>query len=531
VQTIVNQSGDALSPATDIATVIRRHAVERPDHPAIVSDSGTLTYGELDARSSRLAQALRAEGVGPGDRVAIIDRNGPVHLEVLFGAAKLGAIPAPVNFRLTAPEVAYILENAGVRVWVVGAEYAELAAVVIATLEAPPVVVVVGAAGERPGYDDWLAAHPAQDPGARPAPEDTAYLIYSSGTTGHPKGVELTHANVLSVVGVYEREMGLGADAVFLDALPLFHIGGASMALAAHLVGATNVLLRDPAGPALVAQLSGAGVTHAVMVPALFQAMLAVPGVAEQDYSSLQSLIYGASPISETLLAEAVRTFGCDFLQAYGMTEGGGTIVLLGPEDHDPDGPNRHRLRACGRPLPGVEIRLVDPDTGEEVPDGEVGELWVRGPSVMRGYWRAPEQTAAAIVDGWFRSGDLGHRDADGYLFLSDRVKDMIVSGGENIYPAEVENALASHPGVADVAVIAVPSERWGETPKAIVVRAPGAPVAAEELLDHCRERLARYKCPTSVEWADQLPRNPSGKLLKKVLRAPFWEGRGRAIG
>jgi len=522
VQTNVND--------TSIASIVRRQGAERPEHPAIHCDGRTLTYAELDARSSRLAQALRAEGVGAGDRVAILDKNSPEHLELVFAAAKLGAVPAPINFRLTAPEVTYIVEHSGAVVWVVSSEYAALAHDVVAELDAPPAVVVVGAAGARPGYEDWIGAHDAIDPGVVPAPGDTGYQIYSSGTTGHPKGVELTHANVMGVIGVYEDAIGLGSEAVFLDALPLFHIGGSSMALATHLVGATNVFVREPTGDALVAQLGRERITHGVMVPALFQAMLAVPGVADHDYADLHALIYGASPISETLLADAVRTFGCDFHQAYGMTEASGTIVLLGPEDHDPDGPNRHRLRACGKPLPGVEIRIVDPETGIDVDDGAVGELWIRSASVMRGYWKDPEQTAQAIVDGWFRSGDAGFRDPDGYLYLHDRVKDMIVSGGENIYPAEIENALASHPAVTDAAVIAVPSERWGETPKAIVVRTPGADVTADELIEHCRERLARYKCPTSVDWADELPRNPSGKLLKKVLRAPFWEGRDRAI-
>jgi long-chain acyl-CoA synthetase len=231
------------------------------------------------------------------------------------------------------------------------------------------------------------------------------------------------------------------------------------------------------------------------------------------------------------VLAKAIETFGCKFWQAYGLTETTGAIVNLPPEDHDPQGPNRHRLRSCGVAGPGVEMRIVDVGTGEDMPTGEVGEIWVRTRQVMKGYWNLPEATADAMVDGWFRTGDAGYVDEDGYLYIHDRVKDMIVSGGENVYPAEVENVLMEHPAIADVAVIGVPSDKWGETPKAMVVTAPGAEVTEQEIIDFARERLAKYKCPTSVDFVDVLPRNPSGKILKKDLRAPFWEGRERMVG
>jgi long-chain acyl-CoA synthetase len=272
-------------------------------------------------------------------------------------------------------------------------------------------------------------------------------------------------------------------------------------------------------------------VTHAFLVPAAIQFMLAVPGVDDADFSSLRVFVYGASPISEAVLSKAIAVLGCDFWQAYGLTETTGAVVNLPPEDHDPTGPNAHRLRSCGVAGPGVELRLVDISTGEDVPTGEVGEIWIRSRQVMKGYWNQPEATEEAITeDGWFRSGDVGYLDADGYLYIHDRVKDMIVSGGENVYPAEVENVLMAHPAVADVAVIGVPSERWGEEPKAIVVKAGDAEVTPEELIDFTRGKLAKFKCPTSVEFTDALPRNPSGKVLKKDLRAPYWEGRDRMV-
>ena len=266
-------------------------------------------------------------------------------------------------------------------------------------------------------------------------------------------------------------------------------------------------------------------------MPAALQFMLMVPGVEQADFGALRTIVYGASPISEDVLARSVATFGAGFWQAYGLTETTGAIVHLAPEDHDLSGPNRHRLRSCGKAGPGVELRIVDPDTGDDVPVGDVGEIWVSGPQVMKGYWNNDEATAEAVdADGWFRSGDIGYLDDDGYLYIHDRVKDMVVSGGENVYPAEVENALMRHPGIADVAVIGVPHEKWGETAKAVVVKAEGADPSEEEIIAFAREHLARFKCPTSVDFVDVLPRNPSGKVLKKDLRAPHWAGKERQV-
>jgi acyl-CoA synthetase (AMP-forming)/AMP-acid ligase II len=276
-------------------------------------------------------------------------------------------------------------------------------------------------------------------------------------------------------------------------------------------------------------------ITNAILVPAVLQMLLATPGIREVDFSSLRTMVYGASPISEEVLVGSMRVFGCGFVQAYGLTETTGGIAALVEEDHDPGGPRAHLLRSAGRPWGDTELRIVGGD-GRDLPDGEVGEVWVRSVQNMKGYWRNPEATAEVYPEGrgedgrgWLCTGDAGYLK-DGYLFIHDRVKDMIVSGGENIYPAEVENALMSHPAVADVAVIGVPSERWGETVKAIVVDAASGAASDEELIAHCRERLARYKCPTSVDRIAALPRNPSGKILKTELREPYWRGRERRV-
>jgi long-chain acyl-CoA synthetase len=291
-------------------------------------------------------------------------------------------------------------------------------------------------------------------------------------------------------------------------------------------------LVREVVPDQLVERIVEARVTHGFVVPAVLQFMLAVPGVEGRDFSALRAFLYGASPISERVLATAVRTFGCQFVQAYGLTESTGTIMYLPAADHDVDGAHRHRLRAVGIPTPGSEAKVIDLATAETVPTGQVGEIWVKGPTVMAGYWHLPDQTADALQPGgWLRTGDAGYEDPDGYFYIHDRVKDMIVSGAENIYPAEVENVIMSHPDVADVAVIGIPHDRWGETPCAKVVRVADSQMTADQLLAYCRERLAGFKCPTSIQWIDQLPRSPSGKVLKKDLRAPYWDGRDRMVG
>jgi long-chain acyl-CoA synthetase len=267
------------------------------------------------------------------------------------------------------------------------------------------------------------------------------------------------------------------------------------------------------------------------LVPAVLMILLATPSLGTTNLSSLRLIFYGASPISEDVLVKCMETFGCAFCQVYGMTETTGAITALPFEDHDPNGPRQGLLRSAGKPHESVELRIVDSETGEDAPVGEVGEVWTRSAYNMAGYWRKDDETSATINrDGWLRTGDAGYFDAEGYLYLHDRIKDMIVSGAENVYPAEVENVLLSHPSIADAAVIGVPDERWGETVKAIVVVAPGHTLDAKSVMEHCRSRLAHYKCPTSVDATDALPRNPSGKILKRELRAPYWAGKVRAI-
>ena len=355
--------------------------------------------------------------------------------------------------------------------------------------------------------------------------------LYTSGTTGLPKGVMLTNANLATAISEAGITFHITDDTVSLVAMPLFHIGGSGWALCAMSRGGRSVILRDVDPNVLLELIAVERITEMFVVPAVLMLVLATPSLRDTDLSSLRLIFYGASPISEDVLVKCMTAFGCAFCQVYGMTETTGAITALSFEDHDPDGPRRGLLRSAGKPHQSVSLRVVDPDSGQDAPLGAVGEVWTRSPYNMAGYWRKPEETAATIdAEGWLRTGDAGYFDADGYLYLHDRIKDMVVSGGENIYPAEVENVLLSHPAIVDAAVIGVPDPKWGETVKAIVVLAPGETLDEAGVIAHCRVSLAHYKSPTSVDVTDALPRNPSGKILKRELRAPYWAGKERSI-
>jgi long-chain acyl-CoA synthetase len=514
-----------------LAGILRTHAARGPDRPMITFGARVVTWGEMRARASRVAQALREAGVGAQDRVAFVERNAPEYFEVLFAGGMLNAVNVAVNWRLAPREMAYIINDAAARVLFVGTDFVAHLSEMEATLTSVRTIVVLGEHPRYPAYQTWLARQPDVDPMAVVSPGDVAMQLYTSGTTGLPKGVMLTNANLGILVPRMGPTWGFDATSVNIVAMPLFHIGGSGWALVGMCVGAHSILFRDFVPSEVLAAIGRHRITNALFVPAMLQFMTAAPEAAAGDYGSLRSIVYGASPITNEVLLRSMKTFGCDFIQVYGLTESTGAITQLDPADHDPTGPRAHLLRSAGKPYPWVELRIVDPSTGEDCPRGQVGELWTRSLQNMKGYWNRAQETADVLSgDGWLRTGDAGFLDAEGYVYLTDRVKDMIISGAENIYPAEVENALADHPGIADVAVIGVPDARWGETVKAIVVRAAGAEPTAEEIIAYARQRLAHFKCPTSVDFAPALPRNPSGKLLKRELREPYWQGHTRRI-
>jgi long-chain acyl-CoA synthetase len=517
-----------------VGDVTRVHAAERGEKRALVYEDRSWTFGRLDESASRIGQALLAEGVAPQERVAFLDKNSPEYFELLFGAGKVNAVTVAVNWRLAPPEMEFIINDAGTKVLVVGQEFlGHLAEMDLTTVAK---VVVVGDSDDHESFTAWMDRHPAEDPMVAVADDDTCYQLYTSGTTGLPKGVELTNRNFFGMLPFASGEWAFDEDSVNLVGMPLFHIAGSGWGVVGIFNGGETILMRDVDPVAILDLIERYGVTNCLLVPAVLQFLLATPGIDSTDFSKLRTMVYGASPITEEVLVGSMKAMGCDFVQAYGLTETTGGVVILRADDHDPGGPRARLLRSAGKPWGDVELRIVDPATLEDLPDGSVGEIWVRTLQNMKGYYNNPEATAAAFPEGrgedgrgWFRTGDAGYLE-DGFLFIHDRVKDMIVSGAENIYPAEVENALMGHPAVADVAVIGVPSEKWGETVKAIIVAASGADPSEEEIIEYARTRIARYKCPTSVDRVTEIPRNPSGKILKTELRKPYWEGQERFV-
>ena len=491
------------------------------------------TFGEVRADALRVASGLRAAGVGPGDRVACLTKHGAPCTLLALGSALIGAVCTPVNWRLAAPEIEYIVDHAGAKFMMVDGTFAPM--VRAAKLPSVSSTIATDAAEGLVEFERWVARfEPAQTVhAARPA--DTALQLYSSGTTGLPKGVEISHANLIAAFDGLEPGIAFHAGAVMFNALPMFHISGIGVSLFSISRGGTVVFQPEFVPERVLHAFEHDRVTHTFLVPAMILALLNSPSVRATDFRSLEVISYGASPISERVLVDALATFGCRFVQVYGLTETSGAVVWLPPEDHDPGGPKAHLLRAAGRAGEGVGLRIVDAASGRDLPDGEVGEVWIRSPQNMIGYWANPKATAAAYPEGrpggvgWFRSGDAGYL-RDGYLYIHDRIKDMVISGGENIYPAEVENALMRHPAIADCAVIGVPDPKWGEAVKAIAVLRDGMRADEAGVIAWMRERLAHYKCPKSVDFVDALPRNPSGKLLKFVLRKPYWEGRERQV-
>jgi long-chain acyl-CoA synthetase len=504
-----------------LAELIREQAAERPDAPAATCGGRTETYGELHERSSRFAAGLRADGVGEGDRVVHLAKNSTEQLETLFAAAKLGAVSVLLNWRLAPPELAQIVADTGTEVLVASEDYADTAHELLIAVPGLRRLLVAGDDDPETGYEPWLADRPADDPGFVGDDGTVVAQLYTSGTTGRPKGVQLTNANLGVVAPYISPHWGVDSTAVCLVAMPMFHIGGLGMALIGLYNGARQVMVPEIVPGALLDTIEGERVTNGFVVPAVLQFCSAVPGAAERDFSALRSLAYGASAITVPVLRQALTTFRCDFFQVYGLTEVSGAIVQLDADDHDPGGPREHLLRAAGKAYPWVELRIVDPATGAQLPAGEVGEVLTRSAQNTPGYWRQPGETQALYDDdGWLRTGDAGYLDDEGYLFVTDRIKDMVVTGGENVYPIEVEQVLAEHPDVADVAVIGVPDERWGEAVAAIVVRREGATVTADDLLGFTEGSLAGYKAPKRIELAESLPRNPTGKVLKRELRA-----------
>ena len=516
-------------PGVEVMTDAVAHwAAVQPDAEALTYREVRWTWGQWHDRIRRVAGGLTALGLGRGGRVAFLDKNNPACLEVSLGAGLLGAASAMVNWRLAAGELDYVINDSGASVLFVGADL--LPAVEAIRDRLPGVSRVITVGGPDDGYEAFLAAARPADRSPEVTGEDLWLVMYSSGTTGRPKGVMLSHRNIVTHTRHAVPVAPLGPGDRNLVAMPLFHVGGTSYALFGIYAGVPTTFTREPDAASLLAAFAS-GVTHAFFVPAVVAALLAAGEKAIAAMSGLKYLLYGAAPMPLPMLRRALAAWPrLNFVQVYGQTELAGVISALSPQAHR-DASREDLLLSAGTLLPGAQVRVVDPATGQDVATGQPGEFWFRSAQRMMGYLNKPDDTAEAITaEGWLRSGYIGHVDDGGFLFVSDRVKDLIITGGENVYSPEVEQAVAEHPAVAEVAVIGVPDDDWGESVKAMVVLRPGEQATGPEIIEFTRGRLAHYKCPRTVDIIGSIPRNPSGKVLKRTLRAPYWEGRDRQI-
>jgi acyl-CoA synthetase (AMP-forming)/AMP-acid ligase II len=514
--------------ATDMLTFdgfLRHWAADRPDRAAFLHDDRYQSYAQLDDATAKTASMLLAMGLQKGDRVAWIGKNSDLYFNLFYGAARVGIVMVPIGWRLAPAEWEYIVNDTKAKLLFTGPGFDGAGDALAGKV--PDVGRIIGEGEARAMIA--AASRGTFDPAG---PDDAALQLYTSGTTGNPKGAVLSNRNLFALrkhaEGSDQPYTKWDDDEVVLVAMPCAHIGGTGIGIMAVAAGLPALVLAEFTPDGVFDAIENSGVTRLFIVPAALHIMLQQPRCTTVDYSRLKYILYGAAPMPLELLRQCIKVFDAEFIQVYGMTETTGTIVMLPPEDHDPNG--NERMRSAGKPLPGVEIRIVDGADGD-VATGEVGEIWTRSSNNMAGYWNLPEATKGTMASGgWIKTGDAGYLDADGYLYIHDRVKDMIISGGENVYPAEVESAIFGHPDVLEVAVIGVPDDKWGESVKAICVAKPGASLDPDSVIQWARERIAAFKVPKSVDIIDALPRNASGKILRKDLRAPYWHGRDRQV-
>jgi long-chain acyl-CoA synthetase len=511
---------------------LRRALQINPLGIAVLEGERKWTWAEVGERVSRLAGALRQRGVSKGDRVAVLMLNGGRYLELYLAVGWAGAVIVPLNIRWSVAENRDVLQDCGAGMLIVDNAFMEAGRALAATI--PALTLVHADEGEPPtdvaGYESLLAAaNPIPD--AIAGRDDLSGIFYTGGTTGRSKGVMLSHGNLMANALQALAEGLHSPNPIYLHAAPMFHLANGGAMYCMLLTASTNAIIKAFSPEAVAQAIERFRVTDVMLVPTMIQMFVDHPGIAGRDLSSLRQIVYGASPISEALLDRAMaRLPGVRFIQAYGMTELSPAATMLSAEEHVGAGRAKGRHRSGGRAMLGVEVKIVDTEDRPVAP-GTVGEIVVRGDTVMMGYWNRPEETAKAVVDGWMHTGDGGYMDEDGFVYVVDRIKDMIITGGENVYSTEVENVVAQYPGVLQCAVIGVPDARWGEAVHAIVAVKAGTTVEAVDLINFCKERIAGYKCPHSVDVrTDPLPMSGAGKILKRELRRPFWEGQDRRV-
>lgn len=511
-----------------VGDIPERNAKLYPGELAVVDGERVLTFRQFADRVNALANAVLRLGLAPGDKLAVLQENCSQYLELYFGAATAGVAVVPLNYRLSPGELAYVVQDSETQALFYGGKYRELAQQV--TRESPNVRVSV-CIGDAGDYERLLAQSSIERPKVQVREDDVAVLGYTGGTTGLPKGVMTTHRNIITSCYNTALERKLRPGLKFLNVPPLFHAADTNSMFAFSLVGCTNVLIRGADPAVILRQIEQHRITHTLLVPAMILRLLEHPVIEQHDLSSLQVIYYGTAPMPVEPLRRAIAVLGCGFSQTYGATETFVPITILQPDDHVPEGTPEQvrRLASAGRAVIGVKVKVVD-RSGTEVAPNQIGEIVVQGNNVMKGYWKKLELTSEVIKDGWYYTGDMGRMDEIGYLFIADRSKDMIISGGENIYPTEIENVLFQHPAVADVAVIGVPDAAWGESVKAMVVLKQGSVATEADLIDFCKSRLASYKKPRSVSFEASLPRTAAGKLLKRELRGRYWKQGERMV-
>ena len=512
---------------------LKRSVRESPGKLASVCGRARLTFLEMDERVNRLSNALAGLGITAGDRVAILSLNCHRFFELYYGVPQLGAMVVPINFRLQPREIKYIVEHSGSRIIAVDQTLAPLIEAVRPQLESVEHYILMS---DEPregyiGYEELLAGGSPAFDAPEVSDDELLGLFYTSGTTAEPKGVMLTHKNMLSNIAHSEGVYNYLPDDIYLHAAPMFHLADGAAVFSHTSRGATQVFIPRFDPKKVLETVSSERVSLLLLVPTMLNFLLQQPDLDSYDLSSLRHLTYGASPIAPDLLRRAMKVLNCQFGQGYGLTEASPLLTVLNHQDHlVTDEKSERRLASCGKPVQGVDVRVVKDDGSDAMP-GEVGEIIARGPNIMLGYWKRPDDTEDVLRDGWLHTGDLATVDDQGYIYLVDRKKDMIVTGGENVYSTEVEAVLYAHPAVKEAAVIPIPDPDWGEAVHACIALRNGQQVTEAELAEFCRERLANYKVPRSIEFIeDELPKGGTGKILKKQLRERYWKDRARRI-